>query len=157
MSRLLSFMLNVFVVIGIGLLCLPLFLYLMPYLEQSQTEARLAQTFNEVRRISLEFGAKDVPQTNDQTEISGTDLWGMPYQFSRIDDGQVRVMSTGPNMSTTESGFDEDDIYTDMPVSPTVPIQARKNRQFLLAFAAWGAAWLFFCVIYSRLRHVDPD
>jgi hypothetical protein len=157
MLRLLSSFPNAFVMTGIALLCFPLFLFLIPPIEQGQTEARLAQTCNEVRRISLEIGKKGVPQTNDRAEISDTDLWGMPYQIRRIDDGQVRVISTGPNMLTTESGFDDDDVYSDMLSPPHRLIQTKNQQQRLLAFAAWGAVWLFFCVIYSRLRRADLD
>jgi hypothetical protein len=145
MLRLLSFVPNAFVLSVTGLLCFPLFLFLGPNFEQPRSEARISQAYNQVRQIA-----------NSDSDIPDNDPWGQPYEIIAVSEHQIRGLSSGPNMSTPKSGFD-DDIYSDMPVSPTAMIQARHNRQRLLAFAAAAGVWLFLIVVYKQLRRVDHD
>jgi hypothetical protein len=135
------------VVLGIGVLCLPIFLLLMPYVEQSRTEARMMMTYIEVCGLaeSLETQAAGAP-------LPRLDLWYQPYQIQPLPDGGVRVLSTGPNRSTSPGSLDEDDIYSDMPESPSKPIQRQKQRQWLLALGTMVAAWIALSALYLRSR-----
>lgn len=131
-------------------------LTLMPDLEQGRYEARLAQAWIDVRVICdatvdegrLSFGDR-----------SQEDPWGEPYWLEPGRDGKPRIVSSGPNGISPDSRLDEDDIHSDMTVSPTKPISDRRDRQWLLALAAPIAAWIGLSCLYflSRRRKTDAD
>jgi len=144
-------------VLLIGLLCVPLFLYLLPNLEQSRNEARIAQTYHEVWRLSRLSHDKVVRTQNVHSDNNDVDPWGQPYKWIAVGDDSVRVVSSGPNMKFAESGVDEDGIYSDMPDSPALAMRTEKDHQLLLAFVVALGVWLSFSVLYwqSRRRFLD--
>lgn len=155
------------VLLGLGIVCLPLFLMLMPYVEASPTEARLLQAYMQVhqlrdehRNLRLEASASDALATPDAAtgstiRLPQTDPWGQHYRLVSLGGshtGQFRVYSSGPNMSSPSSGVDHDDIYSDMPVSPLAAIYARKKRQWLIALSATALAWSALSLLYLRIQ-----
>ena len=135
------------VVLGIGVFCLPILLLLMPYVEQSRTEARMAMTYLVVRRLSASIADKSAG-----APFPAVDFWGRPYQVQSLSNGTLRVLSSGPNRSTPTGSLDKDDIYSDIPESPIKPIQRQKQRQWLLALGTVVSAWIVLSALYLRSR-----
>ena len=152
------------VVAGIGALCLPLWLSLIPHLEEGLQEARTRQAFNQVRRLQNDIADSSdannakatssepaLKDTNVVARLSELDPWGQPYQLvtasaenSRI----VRVFSFGPDASSASAGLDPDDISSDMNVQPTRTFEDHRRRQWLIAFGVSGAAWFTASWLY---------
>ena len=157
MSRRQSVIPDVFAVLGIGLACFVLFLLLLPNIEHSVSEVRIAKAYHDVRQISDAHCRTPSPDLSTTEAIPDTDPWGKPYRVVRINEQKVRALSSGPNMSSPEVGLDGDDIYSDMPVSPMAPIYAEKNRQFLIAFSVSVGLWLLLSAIHVRSRRNAPN
>jgi len=138
---------DVAAVAGIGLICFPLLLLLLPNLEASRTEVRISQAYMEVRRIHQSVVHE--PQVPMEA-LPVRDPWGQPYRHVALDGDHLRVVSSGPNMSSPPTGTDDDDVYSDMPASPTLAITARKNRQWLIALAVTAVCWAFLAWLYMR-------
>jgi hypothetical protein len=147
---------RVFAILGIGLACFVLFLLLLPNLEMARSEARIAQAYRDVRQISEAHRRASSPDLLTTDAIPDTDPWGKPYRLVRLNEGEARALSSGPNMASPEVGVDGDDIYSDMPVSPMAPIWAEKNRQILIAFGVSGGLWLLLSAVYVRVRRGAP-
>lgn len=152
MSRRPSLIPHVFAILGIGVPCFLLFLLLLPNLEESRNEARIRRAYDDVRRISDTHLKTPAPDLSTADAILDTDPWGKPYSLVRINEQKLRVLSSGPNMSSPGVGVDGDDIYSDMPVSPMAPTCAKRNRQFLLAFGVSVGLWLLLSAIHVRSR-----
>jgi len=75
---------------------------------------------------------------------------GQPYRLVPLGEGRIRVVSSGPNKHSPHPGVDDDDIYSDMPVSPRAAIIAQKNRQWLFAFAVAAGSWALLAWLYMR-------
>jgi hypothetical protein len=135
------------VVLGIGVFCLPILLFLMPVMEESAEELRLLKTYMDVRELSELLQAE-----SPGAPLPSIDPWDQPYQVHAVPDGGVRVLSTGPNRSTTTGSLDEDDIYSDMPESPMRSIIRQKQRQALVALAATATAWIALATWYLQCR-----
>lgn len=146
---------DIMAIAGIGILCLPIFLLLVPNIEQSRTEAQLSVAFNEVQRLHKDLAGKKNPDL--ATELPDLDPWGQPYRLVPLDADAIRVLSSGPNKSFSPAGIDDDDIYSDMPVSPIEAISAQKRRQSLLAVAASVGCWILASAIYLWRRRSSPD
>lgn len=157
MSRRHSVTLHIFAILGIGIACSLVFLLLIPDIEQSRTEARIAQVYNDVRQISEALRGTPSPDLSTTHAIPDTDPWGQPYRLVRVNDQAVRALSSGPNMSSPERGVDGDDIYSDMPASPMTPFRAQKNRQFLIAFGVSAGLWLLCSAISVRSLRGAPN
>jgi hypothetical protein len=144
---------DVLVVLGIGIVCLPLFFTLMPYFEESRTEARRVQAYIQVQQLGASRQTTTAPDIAEPTiELPDVDPWGQHYRLVPLGGNQMRVLSSGPNMSTPANGPDEDDIYSDMPTSPMELIRAGKDRQWIVAFVATAGAWFVFTGVYVRSR-----
>jgi len=61
--------------------------------------------------------------------------------------------SSGPNASFGEDGFDEDDIYSDMPDSPLRPMYTRKKFEANLAILVGTMTWLLLTIVYLLPRN----
>jgi len=140
---------DVVAVFSIGLVCLPILMALMPYVEQSRTEARISKAYHDVRRLH-ESAVAGIPAPT--ITLPDRDPWGQPYRLVPLNGGHVRVLSSGPNMSSPATGTDDDDIYSDMPASPMKAIIARKNRQWLVALGVTAGTWVFLASLYMRYR-----
>lgn len=134
------------VITGIGILCFPVFLYLLPYLEASRSEARLMTAHNETRRLSQ----STISEASDGTVqvLSDLDPWDQPYRMVLLDTGQMRVVSSGPNKSYSPTGFDADDIYSDMLDPPYVATARRKQWQIIGAMGAYVVLWMSLATAY---------
>ncbi|MEK6258930.1 MAG: hypothetical protein AABP62_09975 [Planctomycetota bacterium] len=165
---------NLAVMAGLGVLCLPLWLSLIPNIEESREEARTAWAFLQAKRIHSEIAKLAVaagaelppvgPLVEPATVVTGlpeVDPWGQPFQLvSRSDDQShiVRVFSFGPDASSGSEGLDPDDISSDMSVRPTKPFEIRRRRQWLVAFGVSGgvwftASWLYFAAASRKNEH----
>lgn len=133
------------VVLGLGFVCLPVLLALMPYIEQGRTETRTATAYHDVQRLRDEYVRQGL---TDAAEMPRADPWGTPYRVVPLEGHQVRVVSAGPNMYMPADGTDGDDIYSDMPVSPMDPFRAARNRQWLVALSVSAIAWGLLATIY---------
>lgn len=88
---------------------------------------------------------------DDNAAVPSADPWGQPYRVNQVNGRIVRVLSSGPNMSSPDVGTDDDDIYSDMSVSPAAAICAQKNRQWLIALGAAAGTWLVLTIVYLRV------
>jgi hypothetical protein len=138
---------DAFAVLGIGVFCLPILLLLMPSMEMARSEARISMTYNEVRRLRSSMVTARPAQAATLPE---RDRWGQPYQVRPLANGDIRVLSPGPNQSSPRDGLDQDDIYSDMPESPGKAIIDRKKRQSLIAVGVSLGAWLLLASLYLR-------
>jgi len=135
-------------IVVIGAISFPVFLKLMPDIEQGRTEARITQAYNEVRT----FAEARRDEVTDQPGTVDEDPWGAPYRFVMLKDGRLRVISSGQNMVSPKNGVDDDDIYSDMPTSPTDIIHAAKNQQWFFALFAWLAVWIVTAVLIRQVE-----
>ncbi|MEZ5942532.1 MAG: hypothetical protein R3C18_14150 [Planctomycetaceae bacterium] len=137
------------IIAAISCVCILVFLACAPAIEQGRREARLAQAYLQSRQI-LESGA--APELLDP--------WGQPYRVVTHNGIVVRIVSSGPNMMSPDTGFDCDDIYSDMEVPPHTLISARKNRQWLFAFSVSGGLWILMtggCYFFARPLHFNAQ
>jgi hypothetical protein len=146
--------LHLVVIIGFGIVCFFLLLLLAPNIEESRTEARLAEAYNRVCQISKAYHETPSPKLFATHDIPDTDPWGQPYRLVEADDNQVRALSSGPNMVSPKTGVDYDDIYADMPKSPVAPIRAKKKKQFVIATSVSAGIWLLLSLVYLRNRKI---
>ncbi|MCA9043999.1 MAG: hypothetical protein KDA69_06750 [Planctomycetaceae bacterium] len=130
------------IIAAITCVCMLVFLACAPAIEQGRGEARLAQAYLEARRIN---------DSGDATDR--LDPWGQPYRVVTHDGNIIRVVSSGPNMVSPASGFDSDDIYSDMELPPHKLISAGKNRQWMFASSVSGGLWILLasvCYLWTR-------
>ncbi|MEZ6052196.1 MAG: hypothetical protein R3C02_12515 [Planctomycetaceae bacterium] len=129
----------------LGGLSFVVLLMLAPNIEQSLSESRISHAYNQVRYLAD-------PHSSDSDDGLGppVDPWGQPYQFVNDEDRIVRVVSFGPNMSSPADGFDDDDIYSDMPKSPMEAIKREKNLHWLFAFGISIATWILLTIAFLR-------
>ncbi|MEZ6059894.1 MAG: hypothetical protein R3C19_05990 [Planctomycetaceae bacterium] len=85
---------------------------------------------------------------NSDNEWEKTDPWGQQYRLMVLPGGESRVLSSGPNMVTGDDGVDDDDIYSDMPVSPMEPFRQRHRRELLVAIGVPLCCWILLAAIY---------
>lgn len=146
MSPVRSTFTKVLAVAGLGVASFPILLVFAPNIEQSRTEARMSEAYRQVvrfRNADLSNSAAD--------SLPSADPWGQPYRTT-VENGQiVRVVSSGPNMSTPLGGFDHDDIYSDMPLPPIQAVHTKKNRQWLFALGSTISTWGILTVLYLWL------
>ena len=144
-------------VLGIGIICLPVFLLLIPNIEMSRSEARLFMAYHEVRRLQQSLVNND--NSDSVTTVTGLDPWGQPYRVVSLDGYVLRVVSAGPDTSFSPTGIDEDDIYSDMPLSPFEAVVNRKRSRILIALGTalglWGSLasaylWRRSCTVRRR-------
>ena len=133
-------------IIGIGIACLPVFVMLSPAIELSRSESRRSHAFNEAQRLRQTLANPE--NSESVTTLPALDPWGQPYRLILLDGHQVRVLSSGPNMSFSPSGIDNDDIHSDMLVSPFDAIIARARLQLLFAMAASVGCWVSLTALY---------
>lgn len=100
------------------------FALLMPNIEESRQEARIQVAWANVRQI---HNALDDPSAKD--DLPKKDPWGKPYLEQALADGSIRILSTGADEKTTEDGPDDDDIYSDMVISPLTPFNLRRAKE----------------------------
>ena len=59
-------------------------------------------------------------------------------------------------MTSPEAGFDEDDIYSDMPRSPNAAADRRHAFHMLFALGTGAALWIALTIAYVRSRCREP-
>lgn len=124
-----------------------LFFALAPNIEENRLEARIGHAYRTVCEIAKSEIADDITPAVD---TDNADPWGQPYRVMRTREGLI-VMSTGPNQSTLNSGFDDDDIYSAMTNSPIECIHNAKRRQLLFALSI-PVIWLLCSIAYLTIN-----
>ena len=138
-------------IIGIVVLGLLLTLFLLPPLEASRGHTRKAQAWITTRQLAAESD-----EARRELLLAEPDPWGQPYQVFVQPDGSIRAVSSGPNMTSPEAGFDEDDIYSDMPRSPNAAADLRHSFRFLFALGAGATLWIVLSLKYVGSRCREP-
>ena len=133
------------------------FLLLLPNFEQSRSEARVSMTYQKVRELQEKYQDQPPLPMGSKIELAEKDPWQRPYVLqSFAEEGRIRlrVVSEGDSPET-----EEDDISSDMPTSPMLPFQERKNRQFLKATLIAGGTWLVLTAAYfvRHLPHLESE
>lgn len=155
---------DIVILAGLGVLCFPLWLSLIPNLEIGRTEARIAWAHIQAKCIQSELvdsarGADaELPSAGPVVDVAiavtglpELDPWGQPFQLVTRSDGHsriVRVFSFGPDASSASAGLDPDDIASDMTTRPTKKFEDHRRRQWLIAFGVTGATWLTASWLY---------
>jgi hypothetical protein len=135
-------------IVVLGVLCLVISAYYFaPNIEATRDEARAGQASNEVRVQHLVLNGII---NGNIDELKQDDPWGEPYIVETLPDDTIQVMSTGPNKTTPESGFDDDDIYSGMPESPTAKFYRAKNRQWLFMLMIATVSWIVVSILWWK-------
>ena len=134
MARGVRHLVDVVAILGLGILCLPILLLLLPDFLESRGEARTMIAYSNVNRLRESLGEGPV----SGAALPDCDPWERPYRVVPLADGGFRVLSSGPNRTSSANGIDEDDIYSDMPQSPLKPFRETKRRQSLIALSVTG-------------------
>lgn len=135
-------------IVALGLL---LTLFLLPPLEQSREQARKTQAWSITRQLAAE-----TDEARRESMLAEPDPWGQPYRVFVQQGGSIRAVSSGPNMTSPEEGFDEDDIYSDMPRSPNAAADFRHSIHLLFALGVGAAIWIALSVAYVGSRCREP-
>ena len=155
MAAVIRILIDAAIVLGIGILCLPIVIFLCPDLETSRNEARVDQAYHEVRRLRDAVLA-DPPMQS--TTLADRDPWGQPYRVF-IDNG-MRVLSSGPNQVTPDMGNDVDDIDSQMETSPTADRNVWKQRQVLASVVLALGTWILLAtraLKWHRIRFTSTS
>ncbi|PQO33346.1 hypothetical protein C5Y96_10870 [Blastopirellula marina] len=113
----------------------------LPNIEQSRQEARSAQAF----RLAQEIKTGTLPEDT-------VDPWGKLFEIRRPAEGEVTVVSRGPNGLTPSSGYDSDDVSTSMSDPPHQKIIRLKQIQVIVVLALVALPWLVLLVAAIRKR-----
>ncbi|MCC7423291.1 MAG: hypothetical protein IT428_23695 [Planctomycetaceae bacterium] len=124
---------------------LTLFALLMPNIEESRQETRIQVAWANVRQIR-----KALDNPSAKADLPEKDPWGQPYLEKALADGSIRVLSTGANEKTTADGPDDDDVYSDMVVSPLTPFHLRRAKELNRAVLIAGGLWIVFFLAWLR-------
>jgi hypothetical protein len=139
---------DVVAVLGIGVACLPIALLLLPDLEQSRGQARIAQAYTDVLRLH-----ERMTPPERETELDEKDPWGQPYRLVPLENQRFRVVSSGPNGSSSSTNeLQGDDISSDLTTSPIALMLAKQRVQLVAALGVAAAAWILFAVLCMRWR-----
>jgi hypothetical protein len=139
-----------FAILGLALLCLPLLLEFGPFLEESRGESRAIQAYLVARQIQERVKAA----APEGTLLNELDPWGNRYQLRPAGDGRFLVLSSGSNGHSPPEGFDEDDVYTGMPVPPSQRIRRQKRLQWLSSLLKTATIFLLAVIAYLSLRRI---
>ncbi len=145
-----SIIVNAASILGIGIVCFPVFLILLPALNETRAEARMFVACTEVHYICESLRKEKTSESIALLPV--LDPWGKPYRITPLDEKHFRVSSSGPNMTFAATGTDTDDICSDQPFSQFDAIIARKNQQCLIAMGAACGLWVSLAIVYLRWR-----
>lgn len=166
---------NIGPTVGFGVLCLPLWLALIPNLEEGRQEARTSWAFAQVRGYQEEVVSGQRPvglenhTVNDMpaadgfavTELPERDPWGQPFRLVTkhgVAPIECYVFSSGPDEVSASIGRDPDDVASDMKVHPNQPFSDKRRRQWLVAFGVSGAVWMLLMgLIASNRRQGEAE
>jgi hypothetical protein len=141
-----------------AVICVPLFLWLLPDVKETRDEARRIQAHSDVMFTALVENGGELPSN---ASIEAADPWGNPYCVTRDDKVVAHVASAGADgVFATDEALPNDDITSDMLTSPSATMHAKKNRQLLIAFVTSAVAWLVLFLLMretgrARLRIAD--
>ena len=91
---------DVLALASIAILGLLLTLFLLPPLEQSRDHVRRTQAWHDTRKIAAELD-----EVRRKSLLAEPDPWRQPYRVLDQQDGSVRVVSSGPNMTSPATGM----------------------------------------------------
>lgn len=102
--------------------------------------------FNWPRRPAGRRASRDLQQvglhaSGADTALTEQDPWGTPYRVTSLRNGEIRVLSYGPNQSSFAGATDIDDVYSDRPTNPVKDNIRRKNVKDLIAFGTTTGIW----------------
>ena len=121
-----------------------LFVTFFPGIEESRSEFRIRQAYNAVCRLAKSETAlveRKAGNTEDQN-----DPWGNSYRVIELVEG-TRVISSGLNGISPTTGFDQDDIYSDMAYSPSEALFQAKQRKLIVCLSL-PIVWLLGSIAY---------
>lgn len=121
-----------------------LFVTFFPGIEETRSEFRIRHAYNTVCRLAKSETAlieHQAANTEDQN-----DPWGNPYGIAELAEG-TRVISWGPNGISPATGFDRDDIYSDMTYSPSEAMFQSKQRKLIFCLSL-PVVWLLGSIGY---------
>ncbi len=121
-----------------------LFVTFFPGIEETRSEFRIRHAYNTVCRLAKSETAlieHQAANTEDQN-----DPWGNPYGIAELAEG-TRVISWGPNGISPATGFDRDDIYSDMAYSPSKVMFQSKQRKLIFCLSL-PVVWLLGSIGY---------
>ena len=121
-----------------------LFVTFFPGIEETRSEFRIRHAYNTVCRLAKSETAlieHQAANTEDQN-----DPWGNPYGIAELAEG-TRVISWGPNGISPATGFDRDDIYSDMAYSPSKVMFQSKQRKLIFCLSL-PVDWLLGSIGY---------
>ena len=121
-----------------------LFVTFFPGIEETRSEFRIRHAYNTVCRLAKSETAlieHQAANTEDQN-----DPWGNPYDIAELAEG-TRVISWGPNGISPATGFDRDDIYSDMAYSPSKVMFQSKQRKLIFCLSL-PVVWLLGSIGY---------
>ena len=121
-----------------------LFVTFFPNIEESRSEFRIRLAYDTVRRLSKSDTALEehrAANTEDQN-----DPWGNPYRIAESAAG-TRVLSCGPNGISPATGFDRDDIHSDLAYSPNETWFQAKQLKLILCLSL-PVVWLLGSIGY---------
>ena len=136
---------SVLSIVLFAILAAILFFVLFPSIQETRLESRVGLAY----RTVCQLAESDVVDGVLVPESSDIDPWGQPYEITKSPQGLV-VVSNGPNQTTPSTGYDRDDIYSDMTHSPIDTIHQTKRWQMLAALSM-PAIWLIGTVLYLKL------
>ena len=121
-----------------------LFVTFFPNIEMSSSEFRISRAYNTVCDLAKSKTAlAGHLAANDDYQ---NDPWGNSYRIVELAEG-IRVISRGPNGISPATGFDQDDIYSDMAYSPSEALFQAKQRK-LIFFLSLPIVWLLGSIGY---------
>ena len=137
MAAVIRILIDAVSILGVGICCFQLVIFMFTDLETSRKEARITLAFHEVRRLRDEL-LTDPPTQSKR--LPDRDPWGQPYRV--VVDRGIRVLSSGPNQVTSDTGNDVDDIDSQMGTSPTAGRNVWQRRLLPVMVALALGTWI---------------
>ena len=121
-----------------------LFVVFFPEIEMTRSESQIGRAYNTVCRLAKsEVALVEHQGTNTEDQ---NDPWGNSCRVIELAEG-TRVISSGPNGVSPATGYDQDDIYSDMVYSPSEALVQGKQRKLILCLSL-PVIWLLGSIGY---------
>ena len=130
-------------ILFLGAICLVSSVLLFaPNIEEARGEARASSAYNWVKT---------------RESLGTEDPWGEPYLEKQLPDGSTHIFSKGPNRTSPETGFDDDDIYASMPEHPNAEIYRDKQRQWFVVRPEFPLVGIKECRLLEKIAWIASE